>query len=189
MQTAAMLIALTVVSGSQSASDAIRSRTEEIRAALPSPGTPITPAARKRIENVVVRVVDLRAMLQASLGERWKELGEKQRKRLVAAFEARFRKVSSGELEPYRSTQIEYRPEVEGEGGVVNVPTRVVVKGEPTDIAYTMRRDDAGWRIVDITVDGVSTVENYRSSFAKVIKKNGVEGLIERLERGGSKKS
>ena len=66
----------------------------------------------------------------------------------------------------------------------MQVPTRVVVKGEPTDIAYRMRRSPGSWRIVDIIVDGVSTVENYRSSFPRVIQKEGVDGLIHRLERG-----
>ncbi len=73
--------------------------------------------------------------------------------------------------------------------GVVNVPTRVVVKGEPTEITYAMRREKDGWRIVDIVIDGVSTVANYRSSFNRVIAKDGVEGLITRLERGSTTKS
>jgi phospholipid transport system substrate-binding protein len=49
-----------------------------------------------------------------------------------------------------------------------------------------MKREKDGWHIIDIVVDGVSTVENYRSSFARIISKEGVEGLIKRLERGGS---
>ena len=52
-----------------------------------------------------------------------------------------------------------------------------------------MRQGKEGWRIVDITVDGVSTVENYRSSFNRVIAKDGVEGLIQRLEKGPTGKT
>jgi phospholipid transport system substrate-binding protein len=65
----------------------------------------------------------------------------------------------------------------------------VVVKGEPTEISYTMRHQKDGWRIVDITVDGVSTVANYRSSFARVISKDGVEGLIRKLEKSAGVKT
>lgn len=178
-----LMVALTAEGG---ATEALRSRAEEIRSALPPAGSEITGQARQRIENLVTKTIDLRGMLQAALGSRWKEMTEAQRKRLVAAFEKRFRQTSTGELDPYRSTQIEYQPEVEAGAGEVKVPTRVVVKGEPTEITYTMRREKDGWRIVDITVDGVSTVANYRSSFARVIAKDGVEGLIRRLEKSAA---
>jgi hypothetical protein len=49
---------------------------------------------------------------------------------------------------------------------------------------------------VDIVVDDVSTVENYRSSFNRIIKKEGMDGCIARLngtgkvvDSGGSKGS
>jgi ABC-type transporter MlaC component len=41
----------------------------------------------------------------------------------------------------------------------------------------------------DVVVDGVSTVENYRSSFNRVISKEGVDGLIKKLEKGSLAKS
>jgi ABC-type transporter MlaC component len=167
--------------------EALRARDAEIRAALPPEGSTITAEARKKIEAIVVRIVNLRAMVEEALGARWKSMSAKERKRLLAAFEARFRRVSASDLSSYRSTEVEYRPEVPADG-VVKVPTKIVVKGEPTEVTYSMRRETAGWRIVDITVDGVSTVENYRSSFARVISKEGVDGLIRRLERGGAVK-
>ncbi len=187
MRAAVILVALVLGAG-EGPTETLRARDAEIRGALPSKGSAVTSEARRRIERIVTRAVDLRAMAEASLGARWKAMSEKQRKRLLAAFESRFRQTSGSELDTYRSTEIEYRPEAEVGQGLVKVPTRVVVKGEPTEITYTMRREAAGWRIVDITVDGVSTVENYRSSFARVITKEGVDGLIQRLERGGAPK-
>ena len=168
------------------ATRALQARDDEIRSALPPPGGKVTPEVRKRIEAIVTRAVDLRGMVEAALGARWKEMKEPQRKRMVAAFENRFRQLSGGELDQYRSVEVKYDPEQQAPGGAVKVPTRVVVKGEPTEIAYTLKRQKEEWRIVDITVDGVSTVENYRASFARVIGKEGVEGLITRLEKGAA---
>ncbi len=180
---------LLVLGAGASATDALKARTEEIRAALPPVGAELTSQTRQHVQTLITKTIDLRGMLQASLGARWKEMNEKQRKRLLAAFENRFREISGGDFDPYRSTQIEYRPEVDAGDGSFEVPTRVVVKGEPTDITYVMRHEPEGWRITDIIIDGVSTVANYRSSFARVIQKEGVEGLIRRLERGGPSKS
>jgi len=182
----AVLMLIAALGAADNATEALRARDAEIRAALPPPGADVTPAARRRIEGIVTKAVDLRAMLQASLGNRWSQMSESQRKRLVTAFENRFRNTSGSELDTYRSTQIEYRPEIQVDGTTVQVPTRLLVKGEPTEITYTMRRESDSWHIVDIVVDGVSTVANYRSSFARIISKEGVEGLIKRLERGGT---
>ncbi len=184
--TVLLLLALGAGGG---ATDALRSRTEEIRAALPPRGAEMTPNVREKVQGLVTRMVDLRGMLQSALGARWHQMTEKQRKRLQAAFESRFRQTSSSDLDPYRSTQIEYSAEVPSGDGAVQVPTRVVIDGEPTEITYTMREERNEWRIVDITIDGVSTVANYRSSFARVIAKDGVDGLISRLERGPASKS
>ncbi|HEX7623111.1 MAG TPA: ABC transporter substrate-binding protein [Anaeromyxobacteraceae bacterium] len=190
MRTAVM-VALALLSGDalaaeESATQALQARDAEIRAALPAQGAEVSPQVRKRLEAIVTRAVDLRGMVEASMGKHWGTTPEKQRKRLIAAFENRFRSTSGKEFDAYRSTQLEYRPEVDEGRGVVQVPTKVVVKGEPTEIAYRMRRSASGWRIVDIVVDSVSTVENYRSSFARVIQKEGVDGLIRRLERGSA---
>jgi phospholipid transport system substrate-binding protein len=185
MRAALTLLALLVSGGG--ATDALKARDAEVRAALPPPGQPLGPEARQRIEGIFSRAVDVDGMVATAMGPRWKSLTPKQRKRLLAAFGKRLRQAGGENLQGYRSAEIEYRSETASPDGTVHVPTRVVAKGEPTDVVYLMRRDGDAWRIVDIVVDGVSTVENYRASFARVIAKEGVEGLIRRFERGVAK--
>ncbi len=184
----ALLTAIALLTTAGAPTEALKARDAEIRAALPPSGREASAAERAKVERIITRTVDLRAMAEAALGERWKKMTEKQRKRLIGAFEKRFRSAGSDQLDSFRDTKIEYQPE-EQAGGAVKVPTRVVVQGEPTQIVYTMRQEKEGWRIVDISVDGVSTVENYRSSFGRVIAKEGVDGLIQRLERGPTGRS
>jgi phospholipid transport system substrate-binding protein len=47
-----------------------------------------------------------------------------------------------------------------------------------------------GFRAYDVITDGVSLLENYRGQFNRIIKRDGVDGLIKRmrarLERGGT---
>jgi len=176
-----LLLALAV---SGSATDALRARDIEIRAALPPRGVPAAPDAKVRLQGIFTRAVDVKGMVVSAMGTRWKDLPAQKQKRLLAAFEKRLRLAGVENLEEYGSTVIEYRPEVSSPDGTVKVPTRIVVNGEPTEIEYRMRPDPDAWRIVDITIDGVSTVENYRASFSRVMAKEGVDGLIRRLERG-----
>jgi phospholipid transport system substrate-binding protein len=42
------------------------------------------------------------------------------------------------------------------------------------------------WKIYDVTVEGVSLVTTYRSTFADEIRQNGVDGLIKSLQAKNS---
>jgi phospholipid transport system substrate-binding protein len=42
---------------------------------------------------------------------------------------------------------------------------------------------DDDWLAYDVTVDGVSLVSNYRTSFRNLVKEKGMDGLLEELER------
>jgi phospholipid transport system substrate-binding protein len=191
-----LTLLLAATAQAETATEALKARDAEIRAALPKPGTEPSPETRKKLESIVTRAVDLEGMAKSALGKNWDETPPAKRKKFLEAFKSRFRKATGEQLDQYRSTEVKYFSErKEGDDDVI-VPTEVVVKGEPTKIDYRMRREGASWRISDIVVDDVSTVENYRSSFNRIIKKEGMDGLIARLngtgkvaDSGGSKGS
>ena len=52
----------------------------------------------------------------------------------------------------------------------------------PTIVAYRLHlTEGSGWKVYDITVNGVSLVTTYRSTFASTIRESGMDGLIDRL--------
>ncbi|HEX7972375.1 MAG TPA: ABC transporter substrate-binding protein [Thiobacillus sp.] len=53
--------------------------------------------------------------------------------------------------------------------------------GQPIPIDYSMYKTAFGWKVYDVTIDGVSLVTNYRASFASTIRQNGIDGLINTL--------
>ncbi len=126
------------------------------------------------------------AMAKDALGKRWDKVSETDRKRYVKAFSERFKKASEGEIDFYRNTEIAYGSETPS-GDDIQVPTTLTLKGEPTPVVYTMRKEGGGFKIVDLSVDGVSTVENYRSSFGRVFDKDGISGLITKLQQEPAK--
>lgn len=188
---AALLLSLALprAAGAESATEALQARDAEIRAALPPAGAEPTPAVRAKLEAIVTRSIDLRRMVERAMDRNWAKATPQQRKRIVGAFERRFRALSGSQLDAYRATGIDYLPEVAGADGLVSVPTKVVVKGEPTEISYALRREKDGWRIHDIVIDGASTVEGFRSSFARTVAKEGIAGLVAKLEKAAADKA
>ena len=45
-----------------------------------------------------------------------------------------------------------------------------------------LEQSEAGWKVFDVIVAGVSLVTTYRSSFADEVRSGGVEGLLKSLE-------
>ena len=71
-------------------------------------------------------------------------------------------------------------------GALVPVGTRVTVtKPSGTtsmEVAYVLRRSGERWSVVDIVTDGVSLVSNYRYTFHEIHAKDGIDGVIARLQ-------
>ena len=123
------------------------------------------------------------AMAKASLGKTWEAEPKPEQKRFLKVFDGRLRQAVTQEVDFFNASQIEYQPEKAVAEGT-EVPTQMKVKGDVTQVDYVLKKMASGWRIVDIVVDGVSTTQNYRSSFGKVIAKDGWDGLIARLAKG-----
>ena len=50
--------------------------------------------------------------------------------------------------------------------------------GQPLAMDYRMERAPEGWKVFDVSIEGVSIVTTYRSTFAAEVSKGGIEGLI-----------
>ena len=52
---------------------------------------------------------------------------------------------------------------------------------QPISIDYRMGKSDAGWRIYDVIIGGVSLVTTYRDTFVQEVRQNGIDGLVKML--------
>lgn len=52
---------------------------------------------------------------------------------------------------------------------------------EPLNVDYVIRWDESGYHVVDVLFEDVSTVRSYRSQFSRIIHKEGVPALINKL--------
>ena len=176
------VIALFGLAPTDSATAALKSRDAEVRAALPAQAGEMSPALRLKVEGILTRAIDLETMAKDSLGKTWVAQPKVKRDKFIAAFHNRLKQATRGQLNSYRQAKTEFKPEVENEGRVT-VPTVLTADGESTDVAYVMKKEGSSWKIVDIVTDDVSTVENYRSSFNRIVAKEGFDALIERLSK------
>ena len=136
------------------------------------------------IDEVVLPHFDFSAMTDLALGKYKDEVSTEQKPTIVNEFRSLLVRTYSSALLEYTDQELVYLPMEGSEAdGKVTVRTEIEQAGGfPIPINYVLRLGDDGWKVFDISVDEVSLVTNYRSSFARAIKKNGVDGLIQTLK-------
>ena len=138
----------------------------------------------KMVDDLVLPHFDFVAMTDLALGSYKDDVGTDQKPEIVSEFRQLLVRTYSSALFEYTDQELIFLP-MEGNEAEGEVIVRIEIEqagGFPIPINYTLRLGDDGWKVFDVSVDEVSLVTNYRSSFARAIKKDGVDGLIKTLQ-------
>jgi phospholipid transport system substrate-binding protein len=139
--------------------------------------------AIKLAEEKILPYVDFEEATRLAVGRGWKAASPEQRKQLVAEFRAMLVRTYSNAIGTYEGQTMKVLPSRVKPGDDDATVRNQFIRpgGKPVLIDYSMRKTDAGWKIYDIVVEGVSLVLTYRSEFDAVVKQDGIDGLIKRL--------
>jgi len=144
------------------------------------------------VRNIVLPHFDFIRMSRWSLGKNWRKADKKQKIRFIKAFRELMIRTYAVALLEYTNQKISYLPlRDDVSKGDVTVRTAIIQPdGKKVAIHYSLyNRPNKGWKVYDISVEGISLISNYRTSFAMDVKKIGLDALIERLEKHNVKKS
>ena len=135
------------------------------------------------VNEIVLPHFDFSAMTDLALGRYKTKISSEQRRLITNEFRILLVRTYGKALLEYNDQEIIYLP-TEGslEDGDVTVRTEIEQEGGfPIPLNYSLKQTGQGWKVYDISVDDISLVTNYRSSFSREIRKNGVDGLIKTL--------
>ena len=135
------------------------------------------------VESTVLPHFDFREMSQSALGRFWRDASEDQKAGITREFRELLVRTYASALLGYSGQQIEYLPaQIPADATNVMIPTRITSAGAPpVPINYRLKLEDSRWMVYDVVIDGVSLITNYRSQFAAVVRRNGIDGLIATL--------
>jgi len=164
----------------------VRETTEKVLAVLRAEGDSLkTDPTRlyELVEEVILPRFDFERMSRWVLGAHWRKASEQQRASFVKAFETLLVRTYSQALASYRNQTVLYEPTRTRSEDEVTVRASIDQGGGPSiPISYEMHKSADGWKVYDVAIEGVSLVINYRSSFGQEITRNGIDGLIQRLD-------
>lgn len=137
----------------------------------------------KLVEEKIATKFDFDRMSKMVLGRKWTMASKEQQEQFTAEFRSLLVRIYSSALQKYRGQTIEYMPlRASAADKEVNVKTLIIQPGGPSiPIDYALEKNEDGWKVYDIRIDGVSLVITYRGQFSEEIKKNGIDGVIQKL--------
>jgi phospholipid transport system substrate-binding protein len=146
-----------------------------------------TPFAQRyrALAPVIEQVFDLDAILARSVGLSWATLPSQQKAPLAAAFERYTVSSYVSNFNSYDGQNFQVASAVRpvGDGEVVVHSQLLRTNRSPVTLDYVMRRDPAGWRVVDVLLDGsISRVAEQRSDFRELLATGGVPALAASLQ-------
>ena len=180
-----LLVPLLALADDPQPVDLVRGATDSVLAELDAaPGIRNDPVKLTRvIQDHIAPHVDLAALSRLTLGKHWQRATQEQREVFAREFGTLLIRTYSAALAEYANQDVEYlSSEVSADKRRSTVRTRIVEDGRaPLAVDYSLRQLGNGWKIYDLSIEGVSLAINYRSSFAQEIRDHGIDGLIERL--------
>lgn len=137
------------------------------------------------VERIVLPHFDFKYVSQLVLARYWSKASDEQRARFMDAFKTQLVGFYGNALLDYSNEKVVWEDaDIPADAEDAMVRSQIIPEGgAPIPLTYSMRKRSSGWKVYDVTVEGVSLVTNYRGQFAAEIRRNGLDSLISRLEQ------
>jgi len=145
-------------------------------------------AKRHRVQDVVYESVDFETLSRLVLARNWSRFSAAQQTEFMSQFREHLSMTYGRNVENYKNEKVTITgARAEGQGDWT-VKTKIL-RGGPGDVMvdYRLRQRDGSWRIIDVIIEGVSLVSNFRSQFQDVVASGGPDHLIALLREKNAK--
>jgi phospholipid transport system substrate-binding protein len=176
------------------------------RAAFAAPGDPITiiqtlyntlldtmkqgpqlgfEGRYQKLQPAIEQAFDVPTMCKIAIGPTWTTLPTDKKNALLVAFDKYLVSTYASRFKKFSGQEFQVGAAKPAPGDRMLVETKLVKSdGEPIELNYLMRKNDAGWQVIDIYLAGaISQMTAMRSDFSEPLHKGGVDALIQQLDQ------
>ncbi len=130
--------------------------------------------------------IDRARMARWALGKHWRRATREQRIAFAREFETLLLRTYATALLKYIDAEIVFLPVKLMTGdrqALVRSQVNIASSPQPIAINYRLYLGKNAWRVYDISIEDVSLIASYRTTFSREIRHRGVAGLIESLHQ------
>jgi len=179
-----LIIGIAVPALADGPEEEIRQTTNKILSIVTDPAL-INPSREEEKRRLVRKVVDERfdweEMSRRSLARYWDQRTEEEKKEFVRLYSDLLERTYMDKVEGYSGEKVTYEGE-SVDNGYAMVKVKIVTK-KNTDIhvRYGLKKKGNKWLVYDVSIEGVSLVNSYRTQFNRIILQSSYENLVKRL--------
>lgn len=163
----------------------LKGSVEQIVKVLEDPA--LKPESKVKERRAAIRkeaevVFDFSETAKRALGRHWQALSDKDRQEFTGLFTDLIERAYISRIERYTGERIAYASEAI-DGALATVRTRFVTKkGTEIPVDYRMQQRGDRWLVYDVSVEGVSLINNYRTQFDKIIQTSSYAELVRKMK-------
>ena len=138
-------------------------------------------AQRKdRIQSLIIENVDFLEMSRRILAVNWKKADSSQQERFAELFRGLLESTYIDYIDEYHNEQVQVvRERVKDTRAIVD--TIFTTGDKEIPVVYKLSLRDGRWRIIDISIEDVSLVSNFRETYGQIVARDGIDGLLEKM--------
>jgi phospholipid transport system substrate-binding protein len=135
------------------------------------------------IESIAYEIFDFTTMSKLVLARNWRKMDKTKRAEFVREFKRHLSRTYGTRLDRYEQEEVDvYGAQVEVRDDVT-VKSRIIGgQFDQAEISYRLRKRKGEWKIIDVVIEGVSLVSNYRSQFAEVLGSGTIDDLLTKMK-------
>ncbi len=140
--------------------------------------------ATEAVETIIEPHIDFDRVASLTLGKFWNKASPAQKARFNQEFRRLLVRTYTTAFMEYADWKIRYLPlQMNPEDQRALVRTEIMQAGaKSTAVNYRMIQGKNGWQVYDILIEGISLLQNYRSSFIEEVDRTGsLDQLIDQL--------
>lgn len=136
-------------------------------------------------DEVIAPHIDFHRLSGLALGKHWRRASSEQKNEFMQQFQRLLVRTYSTAFREFGDWSLNFIPRHNAaEAEDIMVRSEILRAGAPpVSVNYRMHKTDNDWRVYDVVIEGISLVTNYRSTFSKEVRRNGMKGLIKRITK------
>lgn len=142
------------------------------------------------VERHLLPIVDVTGMSRSVLGRQaWMKASAHERSEFSQAFTQLVIRTYASPLAEYTDETIKFLP-IRGsvEARFVRVNSLIVrSNGNNIPLSYSLVAKNGQWKIYDLSVEGVSLLQSFRSQFAQALQSSNIQQLIQQMNERSKK--
>ena len=136
-----------------------------------------------RLESTMLKSFDVPAMVRGAVGGAFNALPADDQTSLRAAFAKLLVATFASTFDDWKGEKFVINPVVDTRGSDKLVKSQFVNGNVSTEINYLLRNAGAGWKIVDVYLNGnISQLATWRSQYGSVLHNSGTAGLLHAVD-------